>query len=220
MDLREVTLKDVRDLFVEHHGYKSAGTVQVYAFAVFEGDKIVAAYVWQPPPPGAARAVCPEAPHGVLALSRMVALPKGERELRHVSKPLRKQMRSLIDRTRWPVLLTYSDEGLGHTGHVYLCSGWEKTARVARPVFSDEKGARASSYSNGRHGSRSNVQRTGKTHLQRWEHWACPRGTADAWMASFGWRRVAVVGKVWRSGRQAFTIVKRDGEPSRLQEDS
>ena len=218
-DLRPVTLREVRDLFVAHHGYKSAGTVQVYAFGVFEGSRIVAAYVWQPPPPGAARAICPEAPQGVLALSRMVAVPKEERELQHVSKPLRKQMCSIIDRTRWPVLLTYSDEGLGHTGHVYLCSGWTKTVRVERPVFSDETGARASSYSNGRHGGRANVQRTGKTHLQRWEHWACPRGTADAWMASFGWERVVVAGKVWRSGRQAFTIVKRC-EPPRLQEDS
>lgn len=34
-----------------------------------------------------------------------------------VSKPLRRQMRVEIDRGRWPVLITYSDEGQGHTGH-------------------------------------------------------------------------------------------------------
>lgn len=207
-DMRPVTIGEVRHLFVAHHGYKSAGVVQVYAFGVFEGEKIVAAYVWQPPAPGAAKAVCPEAPWGVLALSRMVALPRDERALQHVSKPLRWQMRRNIDRTRWPVLLTYSDEGLGHTGHVYLCSGWEKTAQVERPVFMDDSGARASSYSNGRHGTRAGVKRTGSTRLQRWEHWACARGEAARWMAQAGWERRPVEGKTWKSGSPAFTLVR------------
>jgi len=81
---------------------------------------VVAAYAWQPPPPGASRAVCPEAPEGVLALSRMVAVPRDERRLQHVSTPLRRQMRVLIDRGRWPVLVTYSDEGQGHTGNAVV----------------------------------------------------------------------------------------------------
>src|SRR6266513_1557813 len=117
--MRRVTLEEVRDLCVRFHGYGSAGASATYAFGVFEGDTLVAAYSWQPPQPGTARAICPEAPQGVLALSRMVAVPTETRTLNHVSKPLRRQMRREIDRTRWPVLVTYSDEGQGHTGHVY-----------------------------------------------------------------------------------------------------
>jgi hypothetical protein len=41
-------------------------------------------------------------------------------------------MNVLIDRTRWPVLVTYSDIGQGHTGHVYKCSGWEKVGEPER----------------------------------------------------------------------------------------
>jgi hypothetical protein len=117
-------------------------------------------------------------------------------------------MRALIDRTRWPVLVTFSDEGQGHTGYVYKCSGWQATKRGPRPVYEDSVGRRASSYSNGRHGGREDVTRAGTTIMQRWEHWACPRGEALRWMTQHGWRRIPVVGKVWRSGNPAYTWVR------------
>ena len=84
----------VRDLCERFHGDgRWTGNSSTYAFAVWEEwdeqQIAVAAYTWQPPAPGAARSVCPEAPHAVLALSRMVALPKEQRRLQHVSRPLR-----------------------------------------------------------------------------------------------------------------------------------
>lgn len=206
-DLRPIGIEPVRELCERFHGYGSVGNAAVYRFGVLEGGRVVAAYAWQPPPPGAARSVCPEAPQGVLALSRMVAVPREDRALSHISRPLRRQMRVLIDRTRWPVLLTYSDEGQGHTGYVYKCSGWQATERSVRPVFVDEQGRRLSSYSNGRHGSRS-LRRAGTTTIQRWEHWACPRDGAAAFMADNGWSRQSLPGKVWRSGRPAFTYAR------------
>jgi hypothetical protein len=206
-ELRPTTLSHVRDLCEQFHGYGSAGGVAVYCFGVWEGDALVAAYSWQPPPPGAAKAICPEAPQGVLALSRMVAVPRDQRKLNHVSRPLRRQMRRLIDRSRWPVLVTYSDEGQGHTGHVYKCSGWQPTSRECVPVFETVNGARASRYANGKTGKRT-LNRNGSTFIQRWEHWACDRGGAAKWMAWHGWRRVPIPGKFWNSGNQAFTYRK------------
>lgn len=206
-DLRPCGLATVRGLCEQFHGYKSAGNTAVYAFAVYEADAPVAAYAWQPPAPGAAKSVCPEAPHGVLALSRMVAVPREQRALNKVSKPLRRQMRTLIDRTRWPVLVTYSDEGQGHTGHVYLCSGWQPTSRRQVPTFV-EAGKRVSSYSNGKH-DRSGLQAGPKTWVQRWEHWACNPGGALTWMNSHGWHRVPLRGVRWASGNQAYTFVQR-----------
>lgn len=196
------SLDVVRAMCERYHGYGSAGGIATYAFAVLEDERPVASFAWQPPPPGASVSVCPEAPAGVLALSRMVAVPREERALRHISKPLREQMRRLIDRTRWPVLVTYSDEGQGHTGHVYKCSGWQKTTRKEVPVFETAGGARASRYSNGATGRRELV-RAGSTWIQRWEHWACERGQALQWMYDHGWRRVAT-GRVYRSGAPAF----------------
>jgi hypothetical protein len=206
-DLQPISLSAVRCLCEQFHGYGSAGGIATYSWGVYEGNSVVAAYAWQPPAPGAAAAVCPEAPQGVLALSRMVAVPRSDRQLNHVSRPLRRQMKRLIDRTRWPVLITYSDEGQGHAGHVYKCSGWTPTTRETRPFFVDANGKRASSYSNGKHGGRG-LKRGGTTVIQRWEHWTCERGKAGRWMASHGWRREPIPGKVWRSGNQAYRFIR------------
>jgi hypothetical protein len=200
----------VERLCAAHHGYKSSGKVFTYAFAVYESGNPVAAFSWKPPPPGAAKSVCPEYPQAVLALSRMVAVPKGERRLKHISKPLMAQMKRLIDRGRWPVLVTYSDEGQGHTGYVYQCSGWTRTMRAERAFYLDEGGGRACIYSNGKTGGRELV-RGGMTTLQRWEHWVCPVGNVESWMREHGWARCPVPGKTWRSGEQAFTM-KRLGQ--------
>lgn len=155
----------------------------------------------------------------------MVALPPEQRALRHISKPLRWQMKNLIDRTRWPVLVTYSDESVGHTGHVYKCSGWTPTSRrLAKTVTVD--GSRVSSYSNG--GSAVHVDPiVGSAWLQRWEHRpsasvhaaelgldACSPGhLTDAQCATLHerhWERV-LTGKKWRSGAQAARYERKVG---------
>lgn len=203
-DLRAVKLAAVASLFAQYHAYRSTGRLCTYAFAVFEDDAPVAAFLWQPPPPAAARSVCPDLPVGVLSLSRMVAVPREKRRLRHISKPLREQMLRRIDRTRWPVLVTYSDESVGHTGHVYKCSGWTPTARNLA-VTCTRDGARVSRYSNG---ARADVQDAirGVAWIQRWEHRGAddPRTVFEA-----HWSRVAT-GKKWRSGAPAFTYVRKE----------
>lgn len=207
-DLRPCSLSVVDDLCRKFHGYGHASATATYAFAVWENGLPVAAYSWQPPPPGAAVSVCPEAPAGVLALSRMVAVARDDRRLRHVSTPLRRQMRALIDRGRWPVLVTYHDEGQGHTGHVYKCSGWTLTKEgELRAFWVDANGLRASRYANGKTGGRALVK-GGMTRVHRWEHWACEKGGAAAWMARAGWLRVRVPGRVWRSGNPMYRYVK------------
>jgi len=205
--LRPSTRAEVLPLFEAFHGYKSLSNSLTYCFAVYEDAKPIAAFAWQPPPVGAAKAVCPEAPAGVLALSRMVAVEKPDRRLKHISKPLRRQMKFLIDRTRWPVLVTYSDEGEDHNGFVYACSGWTKTERNKRPIKETADGARASSYSNGKHGGRDLVD-AGHTYIQRWENRASAKGAAADHMAAGGWVRVAIPGKVWASGKQAHTWIR------------
>lgn len=222
-ELRAATIDEVRPLFEEHHGYKSVGgRVATYCFAVFEDGKPIAAFVWNPPPPGAAKSVCPECPQGVLSLSRMVAIPKSKRRLKHISKPLRRQMFHLIDRTRWPCLVTFSDEGQGHTGFVYQCSGWTKTTRSKVTTLTID-GKRVSTYFGGRtrkvrveSENRSELLHgavKSEAHVQRWEHRTPnPKSTFDS-----VWERVAIPGKVWASGAQAFAYRKRK-HPRRVAE--
>lgn len=207
-DLRPCGQNDVQKLVERHHGYGSMGTWAAYRFAVYEGGEPVAAFAWQPPPMGAARSVCPENPQGVLALSRMVAVPKAERKLQHISKPLKYQMLHLIDRTRWPVLVTFSDESQGHNGFVYQCSGWVKTRSMVAPVYENDAGQRVSRLRGGMI-DLSELTRRNDTTLQRWEHWACPKGQAMDHFVAGGWRHEPVPGKIWKSGNQAYRIVRR-----------
>lgn len=208
-DLRPCALSVVRDLCAQYHGYGGAGGVATYSFAVYENDKAVAAFAWQPPAPGSAQSVCPSEPSAVIALSRMVAVPREERELNHISKPLRRQMDRLIDRTRYPVLVTYSDEGQGHTGHVYKCSGWTATTREKRRWYYSLDGSRISSYCNGKT-TREGRFFGGHTWIQRWEKRACEIEQVPEWLRDHGWMRVPITGKRWRSGNQAYTWVKQD----------
>lgn len=189
-EIRPVKKVDVTQLFLDHHGYKSVPGTATYCFAAFEGEKMIAAWTWQPPPHGAAKKVCPEAPQGVLALSRMVAVPKAERPtMPHISEPLRCIMDHMINRGRWPVLVTYSDQGQNHTGTVYAKSGWKKTEKNRRgfaTVDGTAEGARVSLLSCGK---RSKYNITGYTILQRWEDWIRKPGRVAQWMLDNGWRR-------------------------------
>ena len=213
------SLGDVLDLCSKYHKYGSTGKVHSHRFAVVEDGRPVAVYAWMPPSAGAAKSACPEFPQGVLSLSRMAAVPRSERRLNHISKPLRWQMKNLIDRTRYPVLLTYSDSGVpkgggvAHTGHTYKCSGWEKTVANEVKYYEDIDGNRMSSYCAGK--SRQGLSAAGTTIIQRWEHWACKRGEALTHATLGGWKRVPLfkkdgTPKLWRSGNQAYEWIKEN----------
>jgi len=203
-DLRPCTAAQVLPLFRQYHGYGGIGESLTYCYGLFERDRLVAAFTWQPPAYGAASAVCPDAPWTVLSLSRMVAVPRSERECQRLSDVLRFQFR-IIDRTRWPVIITYSDEGQGHNGWVYRAARMKRTNRRKAPCFTDQNGVRRSSLSNGV-SSTAGLVRAGHTFINRWEHWACPRDKVLQHVHGAGWVRVPVIGKTWRSGEQAYTI--------------
>lgn len=208
MNLRSCDLNDVRPLFQEHHGYGDAGGSATYCYGLFEHDRLVAAFTWQPPAYGAAKSVCPDAPWAVLALSRMVAVPRAERECQKLSLVLRKQFK-LIDRTRWPVLITYSDEGQGHNGWVYRCARMKRTSRKQVRYYTDAAGVRRSALSNGKTDT-SALTLGGHTWINRWEHWACKRDEVLRHIHGAGWLRVPIPGKVWASGNPANRIVHVD----------
>ena len=87
------------------------------------------AAIWIPPTRTAAEAtVNPgEDWQGVLALSRLVVAP--EVPGNGASFLLARSMQ-LLDRTRWPVLVTYADTRLGHTGAIYRATNWTEVGAV------------------------------------------------------------------------------------------
>lgn len=206
--IREIDLAQAADLVQQYHGYKGSGCTCTYAFGYFSpsGD-LVAAWIWLPPAPGSARSVSPGDPRGALALSRMIAIPKADRPFfPHISKGLREIQKRHIDRDRWPVLVTYSDAGQGHTGYVYQCAGWTKEgSRPAQTLTLN--GVRVSRYSAGRSRTPEGAE-IGSTEITRWTHRVTPKGTEAAWLArNF---KEEGTGRRWRSGAEAKRLVHRD----------
>jgi len=76
---------------------------------------------WIPPTRSAAEAIAGDNWRGVLALSRLVVHPSVPKN--GASFLLGNSMR-MIDRDRWPVLVTYADTRLGHTGAIYRATNW------------------------------------------------------------------------------------------------
>lgn len=202
---------DVLIPFMErHHAYGTSGKVGQW-WAAFDGDKVLAAWLWTSAVPGSAKVVSPSEPSGALGLSRMAAVPgpRSERPERgwHLSKPLRWIMRNGLDRGRFPVLVSYSDAGQGHDGAVYRFSGWQEDGTRATANAFDGDGIRRSLYNCG--GKRTDLVVEDKSAKTRWIHRVCPVGEEAEWMAIHGWRRVPT-GRVWRSGKPAHTWRKFD----------
>lgn len=89
--------------------------------------ELVGVALWLPPIKAAAMTVNADNWQGVLSLSRLALLPGLPTNA--ASHLLGRSMR-LIDRDRWPTLLTYADTRLGHTGAIYKATNWRSLGEV------------------------------------------------------------------------------------------
>lgn len=111
-----------------HHYAKGGPNTSTYRHGLYERGPswpLVAdlrgVALWIPPTRAAAESVAGDDWRGVLCLSRLACDPDVPRN--GASFLLGRSM-SLLDRSRWPVLLTYADRRLGHTGAIYRATNW------------------------------------------------------------------------------------------------
>jgi hypothetical protein len=104
-----------------HYSRSTPNTGQTFGLFHCEDYQLSGAALWLPPTRRAAEKVAGDAWEGVLSLSRLAVDPELPRNA--ASFLLAASMR-LLDRDRWPVLLTYADTRHGHTGAIYLATGW------------------------------------------------------------------------------------------------
>ena len=113
--------------FIEAHHYShSAARAVSYLHGLFtpEGALVGVAWWMVPIRPAAVYAarICGSGDEkGVLNLSRLVIYP--DQGVGAASWFLSASIR-LIDRSRWPVLLTFADSGEGHGGQIYQATNW------------------------------------------------------------------------------------------------
>lgn len=137
-----LTLQEAVDLMRRHHYSRSAANTATYRHGLFRRDEWPLGYpygatLWIPPTRSAAEAISNNW-GGVLALSRLVCTPSAPRN--SASFLLAASMR-MIDRSRWPTLVTYADTRFGHTGAIYKATGWHCDGPVpAGDVWVNEAG--------------------------------------------------------------------------------
>jgi hypothetical protein len=93
----------------------------------FWDEEVLGVAWWLPPTKPAALHAFPDNWRGVLSLSRLAVHPTVPRN--GPTFLLGSSMR-LIDRQRWPCLLTFADERMGHTGAIYEGTNWTRSGKT------------------------------------------------------------------------------------------
>lgn len=114
-------------LVIDNHYARGASNTATYLHGLYPVGwlwyrQCVGVAWWLPPTKSCAQSWAGDAWEGVLCLSRFVIEP--EVPSNAASFLLSKSLK-MIDRTRWPVLITYADSWRGHTGMIYRAVGAE-----------------------------------------------------------------------------------------------
>lgn len=127
-EVRSVDIGVAERLVTAIHYAKGASNTATYLHGLFPkgaffNEECMGVAWWIPPTKSAALATYPANWEGVLCLSRLAIDP---RVPRNGCSFLVSRSRRLIDRERWPCLLTYADTWRGHEGHIYLADNWTR----------------------------------------------------------------------------------------------
>ena len=117
---------DAASFVARVHYSRSAANTSTYRHGLYRSGNdalrdLFGVALWQPPTRTAAESVAGADWRGVLCLSRLALDPAVPTN--GASFLLGRSMK-LIDRDRWPVLLTYADTSHGHTGAIYKATNW------------------------------------------------------------------------------------------------
>lgn len=134
---------EVIAFLVEHHYAKGCSKASLYRHGLYRADTapllgdLMGVAAWLPPLPGVAETVGEKGK--VLVLSRLCVHPDVPKN--GASFFLAASMR-MIDRQRWPTLLTYADTSMGHTGSIYKATNWKPAgvSHLTGNLWIDEHG--------------------------------------------------------------------------------
>ena len=123
MDIRQLSLIDVRDYIVDNHYSKSVNGVKVsYVFGAFIGDRLVACVLYGSLSTTAWKKYS-ENESDVIELRRLVSTQTNDRNF--LSKFVSKTIRYLKANTNLKFIVSYADPFYGHTGYIYQALNFE-----------------------------------------------------------------------------------------------
>lgn len=132
-DVRDMPMHgEAEQIIRQFHYSQSCPNTSTYRHGLYSAaDGIFAlpygVALWIPPTRTAAEHLAGSDWQGVLSLSRLVVIP--DVPTNGASFLLGRSMR-MIDRRRWPVLVTYADTNQGHTGAIYRATNWRCDGEV------------------------------------------------------------------------------------------
>ena len=119
-----IPLRLAQEVTRQYHYAHGGANTATYAHGLFRrGAELQCLGIawWIPPTKSSALKTYPLHWQGVLSLSRLVILPDVPKNA--ATFLLARSVR-LIDRAKWPCLVTYADEWQGHTGAIYRAANW------------------------------------------------------------------------------------------------
>ena len=159
-EVRDVEQRVAADLVARWHYAKGGPNTGVFRHGLFRrgGDEPLGVAWWLPPTKVAAQSVAGEDWRNCLSLTRLVIAP--EVPTNGASFLIARSIREIKKHGRWTHLVTYADTGEGHTGAIYLATGWaEVPASRGHPRYVTAEG---------RHVAAKSANRT-RTHAEMLE---------------------------------------------------
>jgi len=134
-----------RSLVAAHHYAGGSSNTAVYRHGLFrlgEPLECLGVALWLPPTQPAAASVSTDW-RGVLSLTRLVIVP--DMPTNSASYLLGRSIALIRGEGRFHTLVTYADEGQGHTGAIYRATNWDYIgAMKGSPVWLDDFGRQVS----------------------------------------------------------------------------
>jgi len=132
-EVRVVSLSIVQQLVKRYHYTHGGSNTATYRHGLFKSgaffdDECLGVAWWIPPTKSASMATYPKNWQGCLSLTRLVVVPGVPKNA--CSFLLSKSMK-MIDRKRWPCLVTYADESQLHNGTIYKATNWLEVGKTS-----------------------------------------------------------------------------------------
>lgn len=137
--VRNIPLTLAQDITLQYHYAHGGSNTRVYTHGLFlksNESNCLGITWWIPPTRSCATCTYPENWQGVLSLSRLVIIPGVP--FNACTFLLSKSVK-MIDRNRWPCLVTYADTWQGHTGAIYKAANWRYVGMTKpEPIFTKD----------------------------------------------------------------------------------
>lgn len=143
-EVRDVPHAIATSLVRAHHYARGGPNTGVFRHGLFlrGAEEPLGVAWWLPPTKVAAQSVAEEW-RTVLSLTRLVVVP--DMPTNAASYLLGASIRMIRRDGRWKHLVTYADEGQGHTGAIYLATNWKYVGmRPGDPVWVTPEGRQVS----------------------------------------------------------------------------